>query len=193
VIKKEKKYTLILLSVDNLYHINNLYGMQNGDKVLFEVVRWVSDFLEDKAISKFPIGHMKSGDFLIGLKGIDTNYRTLKELMYLKMDDFKVDDIEVNISLAITDTSYSDKLEYLVENLFDLQKEETKKQIDPNKLESLVISAIKDKSFVLNTQLVFDTADKSSIRECFIKLKSQDEKLLYPKSYMKIVKNLVLV
>ncbi len=191
-IKKEKKYTLMLLSVDNLYDINNLYGMQNGDKVLFEVVRWVSDFLEAKGIHKFPIGHMKSGDFLIGFKGIDTKYKTIMELMHLKMDDFKVDDMEVKVSLTITDTSYSHELEYLIENLFDLQKEKNKKQINPNELESLVVNAIKDKSFILNTQPVFDTTDKSVIRECFIKLKTKDAKLLYPKSYMKIVKKLGL-
>jgi len=191
-IKKEKKYTLMLLSVDNLYNINNLYGMQNGDKVLFEVVHWVSDFLEDKGIHKFPIGHMKSGDFLLGFRGIDAKYKTIMELMHLKMDDFKVDDMEVKISLTITDTSYSHELEYLIENLFDLQKEKNKKQLNPNELESLVVNAIKDKSFILTTQSIFDDTDKSVMRECFIKLKTQDAKLLYPKAYMKIVKKLGL-
>ncbi len=197
-VKKENSYTLVLVSIDNLYDINNLYGIKNGDKILYEVARWISKYFEDKNIYNFPIGHIKGGEFVFGFKGTDSKYRTLVELMCLKAVDLKIDDIEVKISSSITDTNYSNELDYMIENLFYLKKENKKNKsyedIDPNKLELFVINAIKDKSFVVSTQSVFQNCDnnKSVIKECFIKLKTVEGKLLYPKSYMKVINKLGL-
>ncbi len=194
-IKNSKIYTLILFSVDNLYDINSMYTYKNGNKVLLEVAKWVGEYFESKGIDDFVIGHLKSGDFLLGFEGSDAKYKTMLEIMCIKMSDFKVDDIEVKISSAIVDTSYSKDLEYLLEHLFEMQKQKsTQIDLDPSELELLVIDSIKSKSFVMGFQDVFETkTDKIVIKECFVKLKSKEEKLLYPKSYMKVIQKYGLV
>ena len=197
-IKKNDVYTLVLLSIDNLNAINMQYGIANGDKVLFKVAEYLGNYLIDKKITNFPMGHIKGGDFIIGLEGKKENYNSILDLLCLKSSDLKVQEIEVSISGAITDTEYSDNLDYMIENLFELQLEnKTKKsinkrdKINPNDLESFVIQAIDKKSVSIMTQSVYED-NKEILREYFVKLKNTQNKILHPKSYMKVVNKLGL-
>ncbi len=198
-LKSQKEYTLVLISIDNLRDINTNYGINNGDKVLLKVAQWIAEQLEEKKIENFPLGHIKGGDFVFGLKGTKEEHSVLIDMMCLKAHEFKVNDIEVKISDAITDTSYSKNLEHLIENLFEIQ--ELKRQeksdinihkINPNELESLVINALKRNKFMLLTQDVFEN-DTPVIKECFVKLKRSDNSLIHQKSYMKVISKLGLV
>lgn len=198
-IRKEKEYTLILISVDNLNDINSRYGIKNGDKTLFEVAKYIGEYLQNKNIYNFPMGHVKGGDFIIGLSGKKSQYVTTLELLCLKSSEFKVDDIEVKISGAITDTTFSSELDYMIENLFELQEENKNQklthnnsEIKPNELEFFIINAIKNKSFALMTQTVFEN-NQSVIKECFVKLKMLDGKIIHQKNYMKIIDKLGLM
>ena len=197
-IKDKKEYTLILITIDNLHDINKLYGLKNGDKTLLEVAKWIGNYLKNEKINNFPLGHIKGGDFIIGLKGTKDKYNTMLELMYLKSNEFKVDNIEVKISGAITDTSYSNKLSYMVENLFELQEKNKRvkskyneEDIDPNELESYIINAINSKSIIVSTQEIYEDNEKA-FKECFVKLKASDGRLFYPKRYMKVINKLGL-
>ncbi|DAB30486.1 MAG TPA: GGDEF domain-containing protein [Sulfurimonas sp. UBA12504] len=198
-LKKEKEYTLVLISIDNLHDINTLYGIKNGDKVLFEVAKWIGTYTQKKDIKNFPLGHIKGGDFVLGFKGNKNKYNTVLELMYLQVEDFKIDDIEVKISGAITDTSFSNELEYMIENLFEIQEMHRYKKssqsndvIAPNDLEFLVIDALKHKTFIVMTQIIFEK-DKAVLKECFIKLQTSDGKMIYQKMYMKAISKLGLM
>ncbi|WP_457749699.1 EAL domain-containing protein [Sulfurimonas sp.] len=195
-IQNKKEYTLILISIDNLNDINSLYGIKNGDKVLKYVADWLASYLKKEGIENYPIGHIKGGDFVIGLDGLKEKYGTILELLCLKSSELKVDDIEVKISGAITDTSYSNDLNYLIENLFELQNKNKnakykEDQISPNELELLVIDAIENKKLLIMSQAVFQ--EKSiAFRECYIKLKTQNNKIIHPKTYLKVINKLGL-
>ncbi|MDH4944875.1 EAL domain-containing protein [Sulfurimonas sp. C5] len=191
-IKKKKHYTLILISIDNLGDINNLYGIKNGDKVLKKVARWIADYLKNEGIEGFPIGHFRGGDFLVGLDGNKEDYKTVLDLMCLKSVEFKVGDIEVKISGGITDINYSKNLDYLLENLLEIQegnrlsKENTKEDnIDPNELESMVIGAIKNSKLLISSQDVIGKNER--FKECFVKLKANNGKYIFPKTFIKII------
>ncbi|MBC8237947.1 MAG: GGDEF domain-containing protein [Helicobacteraceae bacterium] len=197
-IKKNDAYTLVLLSVDNLNAINTQYGITNGDKVLFQVAEYLGNYLIDKKITNFPMGHIKGGDFIIGLEGEKENYNSIIDLLCLKSSDFKVQEIEVGISGAVTDTMYSDNLDYMIKNLFELQLENRNKkiikkrdEINPNDLESFVIGAIDKKSVSIMTQSVYEDGEEV-LKECFVKLKNAEGEVLHPKSYMKVVNKLGL-
>ncbi len=199
-IKKDKEYTLILISIDNLSDINSRYGIKNGDKVLRKVTLWVAEYFKSKDLNNFPMGQITGGGFVIGFSGTKEQYRTILELMCLKSDNFIVDEIEIKLTSAITDTTYSNELEYLIENLF-VQQEANRNQklitqnneeINPNKMELFVINAIKERLFVVMTQDIFEN-ENSTIKECFVKLKTPEEKIVHPKIYMKILDKLGLM
>jgi len=198
-IQKNSNYTLILLSIDNLHDINTRYGLQNGDKVLFESADYLGEYLKDKNITNFPMGHIKGGDFILGLRGKKEEYSTILDILCLKSSEFKIDDIEINISGAITDTSFSNDLNYLVENLFEIQEENKSKknmskrdEINPNELESYVIGAIDSKSLIIVSQDVYEN-ETVAFKECFIRLKNNESKILYPKAYLKVINRLGLL
>ncbi|WP_324171766.1 GGDEF domain-containing protein [Sulfurimonas sp.] len=199
-IKKNDNYTLLLISIDNLHDINDKYGIKNGDKVLNITARWIGNYFKEKGLDNFPMGHIKGGDFVIGLRHKSSKHFTMLELFCLKSDDFMVDDIEVKISVSMTDTLYSRQLDYLIENLFELQAankeqkiiKENTQEIDPNKLESFVIAALKNRSFIVMSQNIFEN-NNSNIQECFVKLKTSDEKIIHQKTYMKIFDKLGLM
>lgn len=199
-IKNNNEYTLLLMSVDNLADINSRYGMKNGDKVLNKFALEISQYLESQKLNNFPMGHIKGGDFVIGLNGTKDQYSTMLELMCLKSDEFKVDDIEVKISGAIIDKNYSCELDYLIEKLFEIQEInrnqkllfQNSEEISPQKQELSIINAIKNKSFVVMTQDIFEN-DKCAIKECFVKLKTPELKIIHQKAYMKVLDKLGLM
>jgi EAL domain-containing protein (putative c-di-GMP-specific phosphodiesterase class I) len=193
-INENSSYTLILISINNLSDINIQYGIKNGDKVLKNVVQWVNQYLKNQDIENYPFGHIKGGDFIIGLKGKKDRYETILELLYLKSSELKIDNIEVKISGAITDTDYSQNLDYMIENLFEIQ-DKTKHQkediLNPSEVESLVINAINNRDLIVMTQDVIKD-DKSVFKECFVKLNTPSNKPLFPKRYMKVINKLGL-
>lgn len=199
-IKDSKEYTLLLVSIENLDEINNRYGIKNGDKVLFEVANWIGEYFKEKDIVNFPLGHIKGGDFIIGLKGNKVEYKTIIELMFLKSDEFSVDNIEIKISGAINDTNLSNDITYLIENLFELQSQNRDSKLvanlddemNPSELESHVINAIKRRDIVTMTQDVFEN-ENMIIKECFVKLKDENDKLIHQKMYMKVLDKLRLM
>jgi len=198
MLQKNEEYTLILISIKNLSDINTQYGIKNGDKVLEQVAEWIGKYFLSKNIENFPLGHIKGGDFIIGLKGLKNKYSTILDLMCLKMSELKIDNIEVKTSGSLCDTSYSHDLNYMIENLFELQeekkhsKEETSNgSMNPNELESLVVHAIDNRAIVIMSQNVYRD-DGVVFKECYIKLKSSNSSMLYPKTYLKTIKKLGL-
>ena len=188
-LKKHKEYTLVLVRVENLSDINQQYGIQAGDRVLQKSVRWLAESLKKEKITHFPIGHFQGGDLILGLKGHKEQYQTALELLSLKARDFKVEDIEVKIATAIVDTHYSHALDFLLEKL--LQTQEQEQGIDPSHLEVMVIQAMKRKNLLIHSQAVFE---KESIvmHECFVKLQGENGKIIYPKTYIKVIQKLGL-
>ncbi|SFV66609.1 diguanylate cyclase/phosphodiesterase (GGDEF & EAL domains) with PAS/PAC sensor(s) [hydrothermal vent metagenome] len=198
-IKDKREYTLVLISIDNLNDINTLYGIKNGDKILYEIAIWIAGYFEKEGIKNFPMGHIKGGDFILGLEGYKTKYITVLELMALKFSELKIDDIEVKISTAITDTTYSYELDYLIENLFEsIEKQKNSNQkeqeedISPNELESIVIHAIENRKLIIMAQNVY-FEEEEVFHECFVKLKAAEGKVIYPKTYLKVINKLGLV
>lgn len=198
-IQKEDEYTLILLSIDNLADINTLYGINNGDKVIKELIKHTTEYFKDKKIVDYPMGHFKGGSFIMGLKGNKEEYGPILDLFCLKCSELKIDEIEVSISGAVVDTSFSKDLDYLIENIFEEQRENRERKtgrkadnINPSDLERYVIEAIKENSLEIMTQDVFED-ESCAFKECFIKLKTFDNGLLHPKSYMKTVNKLGLI
>jgi len=191
-------YTILLVSVPNLTDINSRYGVKKGDKVLYEVGHWVGAFLKEKEIERFPIGHYKGSDFLIGLEGTKERYKNILDLMCLKFQNRTVDEIEINVSSSIVDTNYSRDLEQIITHLFDLQEEKLRdkqaadeEEIDPTELESSVIRAIQEHSFSLMYQIVYEK-EIPSMLEASVKLINGEGKIIHQNKFMPVVNRLGL-
>lgn len=191
-------YTILLVSVDNLPDINSRYGIRKGDKVLYEVGHWIGSFLQEKDIERFPIGHYKGSDFLIGFEGTKERYQNILDLMCLKFQNRTIDEIEISLSSSIIDTRYSRDLEQLITRLFDLQEERKldrqaheEDEIDPTELESSVIHAIQEHSFSLMYQAV-EERESVSLLETSVKLINTEGKIIHQNKFMPVINRLGL-
>lgn len=197
---KKDVYSIVLVSVDNLDDINRRYGAKNGDQILYEVAHLIGKFLESKELSKFPIGHYRGGDFLIGLEGSKLEYKTILDLFTLKSDSLVLNDIEVQISSSIVDSSLSDSLNHLIDRLYEMQKEsneerredEDETEINPSEIESDVIDAISARSFLCMFQRV-QNDNLGDILETSVKLVSKNNKIIHQKKFMPIISRLGLL
>jgi len=195
---KKGPYTILLVSVRNLTDINSRYGVKKGDKVLYEVGHWIGEYLQEKEIERFPIGHYKGSDFLIGLPGSKDKYQNMMDLMCLKFQDRRIDEIEISLISAIVDTKYSRNLDQLITRLFDVSDEKiAHKQsvedddLDPTALEASVLHAIQSHSFSLMFQIV-DEKEKASMLEASVKLINNDGKIIHQNKFMPVIDRLGL-
>jgi len=195
---KKGPYTILLVSVRNLTDINSRYGVKKGDKVLYEVGHWIGKYLKDKEIERFPIGHYKGSDFLIGLPNTKEHYQNLLELMCLMFENRTIDEIEISLTSAIVDTNYSKDVEQLTTRLFELSEEKLlnkqqfeEEELDPTQLEASVIAAIKKHSFSLMFQIV-DEKVKVSMLEASVKLINDEGKMIHQNKFMPVINRLGL-
>lgn len=197
-IEKCNDYSIVLINIENLFDINARYGTTAGDRVLRKVAKEAGQFFLDKGFEKFPVGHFKGGDFLLGLKGNQNTVKPFLEMMSIKFDDFIVNDIEVKINAAIVDKSLSDDVEALIERLFELKATEMEDAVHFKtfldnedfsilELEKNVKYAIKNRTFSLMFQPV---EAKEKIVQITIKLQDKNEKIIHQKSFIPVVKRL---
>ena len=194
---KDRSYSIVLISIDNLSDINARYGTYAGDKVLKRVAKEAGIFFEEKGFDKFPIGHFKGGDFLIGLKGNYNSIRPFLEMMCIKFDDFIMNDIEIKIKGAIVDKSLSSDVLALVERLFELKemdmedgehiKAPTEDDISLFELEENIRYAITNRNFSLMYQPL--QADEN-IAQVSIKLQGKNDNIIHQKTFMPVIKRL---
>ncbi|MDA3945177.1 MAG: GGDEF domain-containing protein [Helicobacteraceae bacterium] len=191
-------YTILLVSVRNLTDINSRYGVKKGDKILYEVGHWIGTFLQEKEIDKFPIGHYKGSDFLIGLPEAKDKYQNILDLMCLKFQNRTIDEIEISLVSAIVDTKYSRDIDQLTTRLFDISDEKLlniqqvdEEEIDPTELESSVIHAIQKHSFSLMFQVVNEKLTVSML-EASVKLINDEGKIIHQNKFMPVIDRLGL-
>lgn len=191
---KRGPYTIILISIDNLNDINSRYGTNNGDKVLRVMAERINNYLSDKGFMKYPIGHFKGGDFILGFDGEKFTHKAVLDLMCLKFERENVDDIEVKISGAIVDTNISKNLDHLIARLFEVQEETRQTKADdddgaefnPTEIESKVLEAINQKQFSLMYQSVY-FEQRIEIYDTSIKLIASNGKYIHQSSYMPVI------
>ncbi len=191
-------YTILLVSVRNLTDINSRYGVKKGDRVLYEVGHWIGTFLKEKEIQRFPIGHYKGSDFLIGLPGTKEQYQNMMDLMCLKFQNRTIDEIEISLTSALVDTNYSRDIDQLTTRLFQISDEKLaykptfdEEELDPTELESSVIDAIKNHSFSLMFQIV-DEKETASMLEASVKLINGEGKIIHQNKFMPVIDRLGL-
>ena len=102
--QKENEFTaLILLDIDNLGHINDLYGVDIGNNVLISFSKMLKKFSTNKS---YKIFHTSGDQFIMieKIAYIDTEkYETDLEILLKKIENFTfyINDKNINISATI--------------------------------------------------------------------------------------------
>ncbi len=196
---QKSDYSIMLVSIDNLHTINETYGIKNGDAILYGTVKEITNFLYSKGIYNFPLGHIKGGDFLIGLDGTKEEYLSVLDIMCLKFSNYQINNIEVQVVGAIVDSHFSKNVDYMIDYLFEQQilnkssKDIIKDEdtIDPNDLEISIINAIRNSSFKIYGQNVYDQEGNIVLEDLSAKLMIKD-KIIHQKVFIPVINRLGL-
>ncbi len=197
-ISKYDDYSIVLISIENLHDINAQYGTAAGDNILQNVAKEVSLFFLDKGFDRFPIGHFKGGDFLLGLKGKYNTVRPFVEMMLIKFDDFIIDDIEVKIRGAIVDKNLGSDTQALIERVFELYEADREEDEDVRRSDQdddlSLLALQEDVRYAMKNRkmsLMFQPVEaEEKIVQVSIKLQGKNENILHQKHFIPIVKRL---
>ena len=188
----KKTQTLVLISVENLWSINERYGVKNGDKSLQNTVIKLDDFFRDKRIEKLPICRYKGGDFLVFLPGEKEQYVPLIELLLSKYQNYINDDIEIRLEAVMIDSRLSDDIELLVSRLYELHHDRVSSEKEDiysiNELENEIIQAVEKRRFSIGFWPV--CCDEYAVFDTTVKLIDTEGRFIHQSRYIPVLNRL---
>jgi len=189
---RKKTQTIIMINVENLWSINERYGIKNGDKALKSTVLKLDYFFRDKGIDKLPIGRYKGGDFLLLLSGEKEEYRPLLELFLSKYQNHVDNEIEIRLEAVMIDSRLSDDIELLTSRLYELHNNrievEKEEYYSINELEQEIIEALEEKRFSIGFWPV--CCDEYAIFDTTVKLIDSRNRFIHQSQYIPVLNRL---
>lgn len=181
--------TAVMVVIENLTSINEQYGIQNGNKILWESVKLMNQFFTSKGIEKLPVCRFKGGDFILIFEGDKDLYIPTIELFKIIYKNHLIDEIEVNFEAVYVDTKTINDKNELITRLYEtymLQKREVNSEFDeisePAELEIRILEALDKKRCSIGVQEV--RGDNESFFDTTVKLVDLHEKLIHQNNYL---------
>lgn len=185
-------HTIIMISVENLWSINERYGIKNGDKALQNSVLKLDRFFREKGIDKLPIGRYKGGDFLLFLLGEKELYTSLVELFLSKYQNYVFDEIEIRLEAVMIDSRLSNSIELLMSRLYELHHDrissEKEELYSINELEEEILEALEKKRFSIGFWPV--CCDEYSVFDTSVKLIDSQQRFIHQSRYVPVLNRL---
>lgn len=184
--------TIIMISIENLWSINERYGVKNGDRALQSTVKKLDSFFREKGIAKLPIGRYKGGDFLAILPGEKEQYRTLIELFMSKYQNHVNDEIEIRVGAVMIDSRLSNDIELLTSRLYELHNDQITAEKEEfysiNELEQEILEALEEKHFSIGFWPV--CCDQDEMFDTSVKLIDSEGRYIHQSRYVPVLNRL---
>lgn len=184
--------TVVMISVENLWSINERYGIKNGDRALQSTVKRVDRFFRDKGFEKLPIGRYKGGEFLVFFPGEKEEYRALIELFMSKYQNFISNEIEIRLGTVMVDSRLSNNIEHLTSRLYELHNDrittEKEEHYSINELEREILEALEEKRFSIGFWPV--CCDEYEVFDTSVKLIDSEGRLIHQSRYIPVLNRL---
>jgi len=182
-------HTMIMISVENLWSINERYGIKNGDRALQSTVIKIDQFFRDKGFEKLPIGRYKGGDFLAFLPGKKEEYLPLIELFLSKYQNFVYHEIEIRLEVVFLDSRLSQEIELLMSRLYELHHDRISNEKEEfysiNELEHEILEALEEKRFSIGFWPV--CCDEYLLYDTTVKLIDSQKRFIHQSRYVPVL------
>lgn len=189
---KKNTQTIMMISVENLWSINERYGIKNGDRALKSTVLKLDQFFRDKGVDKLPIGRYKGGDFLLLLAGEKEQYRPLLELFLSKYQNYVDNEIEIRLEAVMIDSRLSDSIELLTSRLYELHNDrigaEKEEYYSINELEQEILEALDEKRFSIGFWPI--CCDEYMLFDTTVKLIDSQNRFIHQSRYIPVLNRL---
>ncbi|WP_314987472.1 EAL domain-containing protein [uncultured Campylobacter sp.] len=168
---KNRQINIVLLRIKNIIDINDRYGYKNGDEILYEYCKELSNFMAEQGFKDLPIGRFINGYFVFGVESKATNLSHILRMFEHKISSQTIKNVEIKSEFTMLPSSYDRNLNNIVNALFykinHLDDEEHgEKAIDVEKVlidvfSADVMEAIDSENFSFKYQRV---ADKNGVK-----------------------------
>ncbi|HEX5329617.1 EAL domain-containing protein [Sulfuricurvum sp.] len=185
-------HTIMMISVQNLWSINERYGIKNGDDALRSAVKKIDRFFREKGIDKLPIGRHKGGDFLLFLSGEKEDFIPLLELFLSKYQNYVYHEIEIRLEAVMVDSRLSNDIDHLLSRLYELNHDrisnEKEELYSINELEQEIIEALEEKRFSIGFWPV--CCDEYAVFDTTVKLIDSQQRFIHQSRYVPVLNRL---
>ena len=202
LLKRSKSKTIALLHISNLSSINENYGVQNTNILLYSIIQKLDQSLENSGLGNALIGRRYGAELLIAINERQDDLRNALERF--AKEHHTINDIDVAYRFSVI-TYSGDGLEkaiiYLKNGLSHndthhtakSQKNEIQDASSISRLEDAVVASIEAKhlSFLFRP-LQHTKTGKVDIYEVMVKLYSSSHGDILPKTFLPIVNRLGL-
>lgn len=184
--------TLMMISLENLWAINERYGIQNGDRILSRTVLKINRFFREKGFEKLPVCRYKGGDFLLFFPGNKENYFALIELFMAKYENYLENEMEVSLEAVMVDSRLSDDVGMLLSRLYELHYDrvhgEKEDLYSITELEKEVMDALEEDRFSIGFWPVY--SEESPMYDTFVKLIDSEGRFIHQNRYVPVLNRL---
>jgi len=188
----KKEQTLVMINLENLWSINERYGVQNGDLALRNTAVKLDQFFHEKGYEKLPVCRYKGGDFLFFFPGKKEQYSALLELLMSKYQNHTDNDIEIRLESVIMDASRSDSIDSLVSRLYELHHDSISSEREEfysiDDLENEIVEALENKRFSIGFWPTH--CDEYSLYDTTVKLLDSEGRFIHQSRYVPVLNRL---
>ena len=192
--------TIALLIINNLGSINENYGTNEANKLLFHTIQRLNQSLKEDQLDNAIIGRRYGAEFLIAINGKRDELKTALDRFVSNNHSINNIDIEYKFSLM---TYSNEEIEKAIIHLKDeLISSKTSKHpstedheiqdiSSKSRIEEAVILAIKEKQLIFSFRPLQNIqTGKTDIYEVAVKLKSDTFSDILPRTFLPIINRL---
>lgn len=191
--------SLACLSVENLGTLNENYGSEQIDLLLYTITRHLHLIFKQQGFEKIIIGRHRGSEFLIAL---DSNEKDIESILQTMIKDNKqINGIDVAYRFAIITNVHKDfeKNILLLNDLINVDEKVqgsttmVKDAAEVSHIEKDIISAIQNKNLLLSFRPLLNTqSEKIDHYEIAVKLKASTHDDILPRVFLPIINRLGL-
>jgi len=203
-LKVSPSKTIALLVINNLPSINENYGAEETNALLYHTIQRLNQSLKEDGLGKAIIGRRYGAEFLIAMNEKRDDLKSALEKFVINNHVINGIDIEYKFSLM---TYSNEELEKIIIHLKDelvnteeCELDEIKETTDKiqdissiSKIETAIVNSIQEKQLTFLFRPLYNVkTEQIDIYEVAVKLKSDTFGDILPKTYLPIVNRLGL-
>lgn len=156
-IKNKENVNIVLISIKNMFDINERYGHKNGDEMLGKFVNEFNDFMENNKIKNLAIGRFTNGNFIFSTNCKNANLYHLLNMFQRKTSNQTINGIELKIEYAVVKSNYDNNLTNIINALFYQVNHKNDDNFDLEdtqiySFENSILNSINDEKFIIKYQ-----------------------------------------
>ncbi|MDR1614622.1 MAG: EAL domain-containing protein [Campylobacteraceae bacterium] len=151
---------IAMISVQNISHIEEQYGVSAQNQILKHLVEKLNAYLSSFGLKKIPIGHYQIGSFLLIFNEVSSK-RHLDHLLTGFCKEIKakgIFKIEIKLKSVTIEKSYDNNVKNIISkliNTFQNIDNDLQDILKPDEFDYLIKNAVQTRNFIFNYQAIY--------------------------------------